>query len=134
MSFTRRFFLRTGAAAGAATLLGITNRRAAGKDDSDDDSDSDEDPSPDPGPGPSPPGTLFGYRPFTQPLFIPEVLTNLGVGGLNPTPAEIFSRSNFRGDINAGGARAPNGGGATLPPTASRRNSASCRAPVWIGI
>jgi len=37
-------------------------------------------------------GRFFGYEPFTQDLFIPEVLTDLGVGTLNPTPAQIFAR------------------------------------------
>ncbi len=120
MSFTRRFFLRTGAAAGAATLLGITNRRAAGKDDDDDDRENDreddrEDDSKEAGPGPSPdPGSgpdLFGYTPFTQELFIPAVLTDLIESGtpLSPTPTDIFERANFNGDTFAGGARTPIG-------------------------
>ena len=105
MSFTRRTFLRTGAAAGATTLLGITNRTAAGKGGEDDDKESDKAGSTESGDS----GNLFGYTPFTQDLYIPPVLTDLGLGGLNPTPGAIFNRPNFRGDTGAGGAIAPTG-------------------------
>jgi len=82
MSFTRRSFLTTGAAA----LVGITEaqRRRRRRSASGTTTKS---------------GLLFGYTPFTQDLFVPAVMTDLGVGALggggtggNLTPAEVAAR------------------------------------------
>lgn len=37
-------------------------------------------------------GNFFGFKPFTQDLFIPPVLTALPFGTLLPTPQAIFAR------------------------------------------
>ena len=116
MGFDRRLFLGLGAAAGATTLLGTANRRAAAKSGRDDDSDSDRDDGPgndneQPGGG----GNLFGYTPFTQDLYIPPVMTDLEPGALGGggttaggdslgylTPADVFARGPISptGDCN----------------------------------
>ncbi len=66
-----------GASAGGAGVAGVSKTGWSRRGDSGDLAES---------------GRFFGYEPFTQDLFIPEVLTNLGVGRLNPTPAEISDR------------------------------------------
>ena len=86
MSFSRRSFLMAGAAAGAAGIAGYPGN-ALGRGGSDATTKS---------------GRFFGYEPFTQDLFVPEVLTDLGVGSLgsggpgdplgNLTPAQISAR------------------------------------------
>ena len=73
MSFTRRSFLTTGAAAGAAALTGI-NECGDGSGSGDSECSSRE--------CDTKSGLFFGYTPFTQDLFIPAVLTDLGVGAL----------------------------------------------------
>ncbi len=110
MGFTRRFFLWIGAVGGVATLLGITNRRAAASDDDNDDREDDDhkDDSKEAGAEPAPPGTLFGYTPFTQKLFIPDVLTPR-VTPLSPTPKYILTRTLFADGTGAGGAITPTG-------------------------
>ncbi len=78
MGLSRRSFL----IAGAASIAGYpTNARGRRGSDSDSDSGTT-----------TKSGRYFGYQPFTQDLFVPEVLTDLGVGTLSPTPAEIFDR------------------------------------------
>ena len=117
MGFDRRLFLELGAAAGATTLLGTLNRGAAAKSSRDDDSDSDSDDGDrrddDGDPGAS--GNLFGYTPFSQNLYIPPVLTDLGLGALGSggittggeslghlTPDDVFERGPISptGDCN----------------------------------
>ena len=75
MSFTRRSFLTTGAAASAAALLGINEARARRRRSSASGTATKS-------------GLFFGYTPFTQDLFIPAVLTNLGVGALGSGGAQ----------------------------------------------
>jgi len=82
MSFTRRSFMT---AAGAAALLGARRAgamgsragmsRAAAASGTQTKS-----------------GLMFGYTPFTQDLFIPEIATSLAPGTLSPTPAAIAAR------------------------------------------
>jgi FtsP/CotA-like multicopper oxidase with cupredoxin domain len=80
--FTRRSFLAAGAAAGAAGVLGIPAWARKGSGSSGSGASG----------GFSKSGKFFGYTPFTQPLFIPAVLTNLGYGALTPTPQMIANR------------------------------------------
>jgi len=78
MSFSRRSFLMAGAAAGAVGISGYPGT-ALGRGGSDSD-----------GSTTTKSGLVFGYTPFTQPLFIPDVLTPLGSdNALDPTPAAV---------------------------------------------
>ncbi len=90
MSFTRRSFLTTGVAAGAAALTGINEcGDGSGSGDSECSSRGCDTKS----------GLFFGYTPFTQDLCIPAVLKDLGVGALGSggamghlTPDQVSSR------------------------------------------